>query len=284
MIEKENVLIIGINSFLGESLATQLYESNMHIIGVYHKNTSNIKDYVERVHVSELSQLTQKKIKTIYFVSAYISSNDEDATLLQTVNVALPAQVSTLFPKTKIVFASTVSVYGLPEKSPITERTETVPLNIYGHSKLAGEHIISNHALYAIVRISSIFGEGMKKNTFIPKIIEKALEERQIVLFGDGSRMQNYIHVADVAKYMILAAAHQDNALFLATSVSSCSNLEVAAIIAEATNATIQFEGNDDSPSFEYDNFETRNQLKYHHKDQIKKELTALIQCYKKQY
>lgn len=53
-----------------------------------------------------------------------------------------------------------------------------------------------------ILRISSLYGEGMKENTLISNYCDKALENKCIEVWVTGSRKQNYIHVANVVELL----------------------------------------------------------------------------------
>ncbi|MDF1667624.1 MAG: NAD-dependent epimerase/dehydratase family protein, partial [Planctomycetota bacterium] len=46
----------------------------------------------------------------------------------------------------RLIFSSTCAVYGLPEELPIREESQLNPVNPYGHSKLAFEHMMRSFA------------------------------------------------------------------------------------------------------------------------------------------
>ena len=123
------------------------------------------------------------------------------------------------------IFSSTCSVYGQPEKMPITEDTPTVPINPYGSSKLMTERMLSDTATahdfaYVALRYFNVAGadpagrtgQSTPHATHLIKIASQAaLGLRQgIEVFGedydtpDGTCIRDYIHVSD------LAAAHVD--------------------------------------------------------------------------
>ena len=166
-------------------------------------------------------------------------------------NVELPARLITKYPSARHVLVSSVSVYGTPSSLPLSIESPTCPTTPYGWSKLAAEHLIRMTHDHAILRMSSIIGRGMPGGTFIPTAVAAA-REGAIRLRGDGSRLQDYLHVRDAAMICIEAAARRDNFLALAVSGRACSNLEVARELAIATGASIECGGEDPSPSFSY--------------------------------
>lgn len=122
-----------------------------------------------------------------------------------------------------IVFSSSATVYGNPEKLPLTEDCKLSALNPYGATKLMSERILSD--LYSsdnswnviILRYfnpvgaheSGLIGEDPKgvPNNLMPYIAQVAAGKREKVrVFGgdyptpDGTGVRDYIHVCDLAK------------------------------------------------------------------------------------
>ncbi|NBY09417.1 MAG: NAD(P)-dependent oxidoreductase [Sphingobacteriia bacterium] len=279
----KKVLIIGVNSFLGTSLIEQL-KGNSEITGVYHKGKDNLlQKEVNYVKTEELFNL-KNEYRIVYFISAFIPKTQpelSDNRLLK-VNVKLLENTVKHFSSARFVLASSVSVYGDNTKN-INERSSSYGLNGYGLSKLQGEVILKKHSSYSIFRISSMYGIGMNKSTFIPRIIEEAINTGIITLFGDGSRLQNYIHVSDVARMMVLAGSQSDNSLFLSVSERSYSNSDIAIMVKHhLPQVKIVFKDADNSPSYTYDAEFTYGKLNFSPLKKIEIELEQLIKWMKK--
>ena len=128
----------------------------------------------------------------------------------------------------KIVFSSSATVYGKPEKLPITEDFPLHTTNPYGTTKLMIEMILNdlyisdNDWAIALLRYfnpigahkSGLIGEdpnGIPNNLmpYIVKVANKELPELNV--FGndydtiDGTGVRDYIHVVDLAKGHIKA-------------------------------------------------------------------------------
>lgn len=278
-------LIIGSNSFLAKALIELLVFNNESVLGVYNKSTNNLSPKTNHIPISELSCL-EDNFKTVYVISAFIpresSLNVEKQ--LRDVNVKLVDTVCKQFKSAKIVYCSSVSVYKYIDEA-LHEESAVHPESLYGKSKLEGEHIVKTYPNYAIVRISSIYGKGMHLSTFLPKIIKSALESNQITIFGNGKRLQNYIHVNDVANYLMSAGNCSENNVFLATSKQSYSNIEIAECIQTIlTSVQIVFKGEDHSKSFVYDNSRTNTILQTQPERPIKVELKNLIEWMKREF
>ncbi|GAA1009036.1 UDP-glucose 4-epimerase GalE [Acrocarpospora pleiomorpha] len=124
----------------------------------------------------------------------------------------------------RIVFSSTASVYGEPERTPIRESDPTRPGNPYGASKLAVDTALTTFAnLYGLAAVSlryfnvaGAYGRFAERHTpethLIPNVLKVALGERDSMnLFGsdyptqDGTCVRDYVHVADLARAHLLA-------------------------------------------------------------------------------
>lgn len=117
----------------------------------------------------------------------------------------------------QFVFSSTAAVYGSPAVNPVTEATETSPLNPYGHSKLMTERILRDLPLRSVVlRYFNVagatpdlrFGPKTKNATLLIKVAsEVACGKRpELLVYGDdyptpdGTGIRDYIHVQDLAQ------------------------------------------------------------------------------------
>ena len=237
------------------------------------------------IEMRALSEL-EDKFDAVFYISAYIPRKGEavDMQRLFAVNVSLPEQLCERFSRAKIVYASSVSIYG-SKSGVITEESASQEPESYGLSKLWGEAIVRAHARYAVVRISSMYGAGMHSSTFLPLVIENALNQNQITLLGSGTRQQNYIHVADVAQVFVKAAESSVNGVFLAADYRSYSNQEVAEQVTHCLPEIIVYHvGIDNSPSFNYDSSHTYTTLELSHPRALSVGINELIAWKKKQY
>lgn len=285
--QKEKVLIIGINSFLGKAIFNYIRDE-FEVSAVYHKNQENIPQGIELVQANDIGQLKGRLFSHIYLVSSYVPANNKDVDDQQLIeaNIQLPKTICNLFPSARVLFCSSVSVYERSIWDKIISVSETIPApqSRYAISKLWGEQIIANHSSYAIIRISSMYGVGMKPTTFIPRIIDSAFSTGEINLLGDGKRLQNYVHVNDVAKIAVSAVKFNENLVIHAVGDQSYSNKQIAEKISTIIPSRVTYNGMDNTPSYKYDNSQTTAKLGSLNYTTIDEGLNELIEWNKRKF
>ena len=260
------VLIVGINGFLGRTLARECIRQRIIVEGVYNRNRTSIPRNCRIYPVSDISRI--RDVYDAVFIAAaaipYPGRSVSDADLIKT-NIQLPLQVASQFPKSFLVFASSASVYGCPSVSRMTERTRTNNPNQYGMTKLTAELLLMRyHKKTAIIRFSSLYGSGMYQETFLPRIIEDAKKKKVITLLGDDQRKQDYLHISDAAKLCLRAAKSQKPGKYLGVYGISYTNLAVAQCVSHyISGCQIEHIGIDTGSSFEYEALYTKKRLDF---------------------
>jgi UDP-glucose 4-epimerase len=159
--------------------------------------------------------------------------------LLTQANISLTEHLASHYPQARWVFSSTVAIYGTNPPRPVTTSALISPDSHYAASKWEAERIIEKLPDRAIIRFSSIIGSGMKPNSLIPIWIQQAQTTRQILIWGKGTRTQNYIDVRDAAKFVHLLALSSWQGVTLGISPDHYTNVEVAGLIGRKMNAQL---------------------------------------------
>lgn len=274
---KDSILITGIKGFLGTYLVNFL-KSEYFIRGVTKSDEiiDDIQIYSSK-HLNKINFNPSFVIMCHAIVSSgdYMPSNEE----LYKVNVKLTQQIINHFKKSKIIYISTASIYNR-NSSTIKESSENHPQSEYAKSKYEAEKIVLKTQNAVIVRLSSIYGIGMKENTIIPNYVNQAINAKLIEVWGDGLRKQNYIYVKDACEYVKKVIERFEivkNKVLLAVDKNEISNLELAQIIARSTNSNIHFVNEDFSKSLFYDNHVTCNLLDWEPKTDFVAEIKKYI-------
>jgi len=151
--------------------------------------------------------------EVLIHVGAFIPKNGLQANAIQECNsnilfmeklLALP-----LRKLKKIIYISTVDVYEPAEL--MTEETTTLPVSLYGWSKLYCERMASIFAVNQrigcqILRIGHVYGPGEEKyEKFLPKAMMSIATGKPVELWGDGSDVRSFIYIDDVVDAILEA-------------------------------------------------------------------------------
>ena len=120
----------------------------------------------------------------------------------------------------KVVYASSSSVYGNPEKIPITEDSKRNPINPYGNTKLEDEFLGKKYVEDGVsiigLRYFNVYGRGQTGSYagVITKFINQLKEKKPPIIFGNGTQIRDFIFVEDIAKANLAAMKSTTNSGF----------------------------------------------------------------------
>ena len=111
----------------------------------------------------------------------------------------------------KVIYASTSSIYGNPQRIPIKENSQRIPINPYGKTKLDNEFLAEVYSKDNIsiigLRYFNVYGEGQTSSYagVITKFFNRLKEKKSPIIFGSGTQLRDFIFVEDVALANIAA-------------------------------------------------------------------------------
>lgn len=125
-----------------------------------------------------------------------------DINIRGTMNVLAAAKKLTRLKK--IFFASTAAVYPIAEEA-VNETHELLPLDIYGLTKLTGEHLLRNFFLETgidtiVCRFFNAFGPNETNPHLIPEIEKQLREGSRTIKLGNLTPKRDFIHTYDMAE------------------------------------------------------------------------------------
>lgn len=253
------------------------------ISGVSDRFSDNIPN-VKLYSPNKVNEIRENPDIVILCHAAVSSGNiDIESKLLFEANVNFTKQILQFFPTAYHLFISSVAVYG-DNKEIINENTAVNPATEYAVSKLWGELIVSNIPTSGILRLTSIYGEGMRENTIIPHFVNQALKNGKIEVWGDGIRKQNYLYISDAITYVNKMIENKISGLYIAASKDSYSNRILAEIISNLSSSKIIFRGIDNSSSRLYDNSQSKLKLQIESECNLTEGLNKYIKWNKKQF
>jgi len=116
-----------------------------------------------------------------------------------------------------VVLAASCNSYGRAASTDIDETTEPAPLNPYAESKLEAERLLAEavdeHGIDGTaLRMSTNYGyaPGIRFNLVVNHFVFRALTDRPLTVYGDGSNWRPFIHVRDAARAYKHAVCNPD--------------------------------------------------------------------------
>ncbi len=111
---------------------------------------------------------------------------------------------------TRVVFASSSSIYGEAERYPTSEEVPPRPVSPYGITKLACEHLARAYAdsfgLDAVVlRYFNGYGPRQRPDMAFPRILDALSSGGPFTLYGDGEQSRSFTFVVDLVEASIVA-------------------------------------------------------------------------------
>ena len=127
-----------------------------------------------------------------------------------------------------IIHFSTDFVFGDTSNKPLNEKSDTNPLNVYGHSKLKGEDLLQQSgAAHSIIRIEWTYGKN--RDNFITKILDLASRTNEFKVVDDQFGAPT--STTDIAQVILPFIENRIQGLFHFAANGFASRYEVACTI-----------------------------------------------------
>jgi len=250
------IVITGGAGFIGSNLATELSkEKESEVIIVDDLSTgrvSNLEKINKNINLVRGSITDLQLLKGIFkdvdyvFHQAAIPSvprsikdpiASNNANVNGTLNVLVAAKDCNV---KKVIYASSSSVYGDTPELPKREDMVPNPLSPYAVTKLLGEYYCKVfNEVYGLKTISlryfNVYGPRQDPYSdyaaVIPRFINKVLENKPPVIYGDGEQTRDFTFVKDVVRANIQAMKSDANGVYNIASGNRISINELANVI-----------------------------------------------------
>lgn len=239
------VLIFGSNGLLGQNLV-KIFMVKHDVVTASLEKQSFIPQYNLEYHSIDLIRrgdtrelITRLSPDIIINASAYtnVDKCEQEREACWAINVHAVENIigSVKNPKTVLVQISTDYVFN-GKNSPYNENSETEPLGVYGHSKLAAENIVKNCPLeYLIIRTQVLFGAGNEiRPNFVIWVVEQLKNDNHIHVVNDQISSPTY--APDLSTAILNLLENQAYGVFHVSSESSISRFDFACKIADIFN------------------------------------------------
>jgi UDP-glucose 4-epimerase len=214
-------------------------------------------------------------ITTVIHLAAFIpwraeQKNDERVLPENLIPIEMLVEQSHSWPHLQqVIYSSSVSVYE-PTASWLNESSTTRPASLYGAAKLKGEESLSGmkgiHV--ATLRFTSLYARGQYEGTVLPIMVNRARQGQEILIFGDGTRTQDFLHCEDAAHAVLLALQRNADGVYNIGAGTPVTMTELAETVSRVfsngeSKIVYQPQRADGDPGIRLDVSKARRELNY---------------------
>ena len=231
-LSKNQIYFIVAEQNSGNSVFSTLVHSDVYTF----VNTTQLVNLLMKYQIECVIHLSNKPITSNSMQESFDHSEKNIAHTIEVLEACVQANVQ------KIIFPSTIAVYGDIEGA-ITEDRILQPALFEGLSKKIEEKYIQNyHTLYGlsytILRFPIIYGYSIHKHTdsIIESTIKKVLENRPPIVFDDGEQKKHFLYMSDAIQAIISSLINGANEAFNICPPEHYSMKEVVSMIQASIN------------------------------------------------
>ncbi len=217
---KRKALVTGGSGFLGQYLVKELSEAgwSVRVLDILQSEDTSMEFIC--ADIRDLKKCVEACLGIdVVFHSVAQVPLAKDKALFESVNIQgteniLRASVSQNIKH--FVHVSSSAVFGLPSKMPANKYSTLHPIEVYGQTKLRGEHLIAKFRSEipntAVIRPRTILGSG--RLGLFSIIFDWVSEGLDVFVFDGGDHRYQFINVKDLAKGIVSASSVKGHSIF----------------------------------------------------------------------
>ena len=254
-------IVTGGAGFIGNNIVKKLVARGDDVTVIDNLNTGkeeNLKSVIDKITFlkdsilnRELLEKQSQNIDGIFHQAALASVQDSfskpdeyhDVNVNGTENILKLAKKNDF----RVVYASSSSVYGNPERIPIKESDKKNPINPYAETKLKKEQLAIKYSEMGVkvigLRYFNVFGKGQSKEYagVLKLFLERIRDKLPPKINGDGTQFRDFVYVEDVADANIMSMDSDINHGFYNVGTNtSITILDLAKTIIKSSGLDIQ--------------------------------------------
>ncbi len=216
----KKIAITGANGYIGSALCSAFSKLPVDIKPIIRKGSNSslnfyLGDLCNYSFCIEVVKWADVIIHLAGNTSVYSAEKNPQESLRSTISPIdniINASINTGI-KPRVIFASTATVYGLTNDLPVSEELLPRPCTFYDLHKLFAEQQLAMAMSKGVLestslRLSNVYGVSPMMNSSIDRgvlnrAVSQSLAGKDLVLYGDGLFLRDYIYIEDVIKAFV---------------------------------------------------------------------------------
>lgn len=235
------IYVLGGSGFIGSRISKYFLEED-YLVKSFSSSECDLLD--KKSCEEKLKDISEEDV---ILMASSITRLKENSLESMIKNIRMADNVSKIIEKmpiSQLIFLSTVDVYGINPKLPLSEKNQIQPGDYYSMSKIASEFLLKKscsekNTPLLILRLSGIYGENY--GGAIDKLI-KSSKEGKVTLFNEGKDRRDFVYIRDL--YQIIKTgidSRMDSTINIATG-KDYSIKEICEMIKSYLGKEITFE------------------------------------------
>lgn len=208
-------LVTGASGLLGGGVAARLRGEGVRVVATDIRSGDDVVACDVTDHAALDTLASREDVTTIIHcggVSGPMVANDRPRSIVD-VNVSGSAnllETARTHRMRRLVFCSSLTVYGTTGDAPVTEDTPTAPTSVYAASKVAGEALVrayaAEHGVDGIaLRIGTVYGPGRRTACFVRTMLDNARNRVPTTVPYGADFPRQYLYVDDAVEALYRA-------------------------------------------------------------------------------
>ena len=260
MMQRPRIVITGVAGFIGSNLAERMLAEGFEVVGIdnlayglHEQIPAGVRFYESDIRDANLAGLLRRD-DVIFHLAAKNCISDCQSDPVETASINVTGTVNVFESARragagKVIYAESSALYEDVVAMPTPER-EVRPQSFYAVSKLAGMAFAEAYRRHYDLRITAlryfcVYGPRQDYRRSIPPVMSafiiRLMRGEAPVIFGNGEKRRDFIHVDDVNQFHLrcIADSRTDGRVFNLGSGRNYSVLEVYQEVAKALGTTI---------------------------------------------
>lgn len=208
-----HVLVTGAGGFVGKTVSKKLQKNGHRVLGIIRQNKCEDDIFFLQRDLS-LPWDIDEKVDVILHIAGALPYQSEDFSVFYRDNVVVMDRLLQFAVKNnvrRVIYLSTIGVYGDIHKEIVTEETDIINPSFYGMTKYVAECMLRSEIGVRSVslRLPGIIGKGCRR-TWMSNTLFKLQNNERLEIYAPDFLTNSFVWIEDLSQYICKLIDMQD--------------------------------------------------------------------------